>query len=640
MSSTNVRYYGVPEAPPPLVPLRAGDLSMFYQHGDLRRICFGEREVIQRIYVAVRDEHWNTIPFSVSDLQLERAERAFRLTFTARHAHGAINFRWQAQIIGMADSTVRFSMAGEALSAFRRNRIGFCVLHPAQACADLPVRIETPDGAHYESRFPRLIAPEQPFTNVRAMSYEFGDAQVSLHFDGDIFETEDQRNWSDASFKTYCTPLALPRPADVPRGAQVQQAVTLHVSGQPSESLIGAPLSALHIGEFARRLPQIGLCVAKHGAALSPRQIERLRALNLAHLRVDLKPSVQNWRQTLRRAALEAKALAAPLEIALHCTADAEAELRTLAAALPESAAPVLRVLVFDAQQFVTPPSLPSLARRVLANEVPSASFLAGSCAQFTELNMSRYSYPEADGIVYALNPQVHADDHLSLMENLAAQPDTVATARHFAPDKTLHISPITLKPRFNPAAVSEETPLSADDLPPQVDPRQTALIGAAWTLGSLAALCLTPVHSLTYYETSGWLGVLEREGIAPHARFPSLMGAVFPLYHVFADVGEFAAAEVAPLHGHAPEIAGLALREADRTRVLLANLSGVPQLVRLAVSGTYALRVLDEQSVLQAMLQPEAFRATGALHTATDDGLGLSLPPYAVATLDSVKAD
>ncbi len=637
MSSKNILYYGTPNEPPPFVPLRAGALTLYYQHGDLRHIRVGEREAIQRIYVAVRDENWNTIPFSVSDLHLERAERAFRLTFTAQHTEGAINFRWQAEISGTENSTLRFSMAGEALSAFRRNRIGFCVLHPASECADLPVWIEAPDGTRSESRFPRLIAPEQPFLNVQAMGYRIGTTEIALRFEGDIFETEDQRNWSDASFKTYCTPSALPKPVAVPVGAQVQQAVTLHASGALPDAPASTPISSVYVGDFDRRLPQIGLGVASHAKALMPSEMARLKALNLSHLRVDLRLGVQNWHQLLRRAALEAKALAMPLEIALYCTANAESELRALAAALPEIAPPVLRWLIFDAQQFVTPPPLLNLARHILAQEAVGAPFVAGSHAQFTELNMNRQAYPNADGLVYAFNPQVHADDHESLIENIAAQAAMVATAHSFAPEKTLHISPITLKARFNPAATGDEAPPPPDALPPQVDPRQTALIGAAWTLGSLAALCLTPVGSLTYYETTGWRGVLEREQVTPHPRFPSLVGAVFPMYHVFADVGEFAAAEVAPLHSSSPYLAGMALREDGRTRLLIANLSAAPHLLTLHRQGSYRLRVLDENSALQAMMQPEAFRATGDLHSTGAEGLSLTLLPYAIATLDAV---
>ena len=36
--------------------------------------------------------------------------------------------------------------------------------------------------------------------------------------EGDTFEMEDQRNWSDASYKTYVRPLALPWPYVLPAG--------------------------------------------------------------------------------------------------------------------------------------------------------------------------------------------------------------------------------------------------------------------------------------------------------------------------------------------------------------------------------------------------------------------------------------
>ena len=37
--------------------------------------------------------------------------------------------------------------------------------------------------------------------------------------EGDTFEMEDQRNWTDASYKTYVRPLALPWPYTLAGGA-------------------------------------------------------------------------------------------------------------------------------------------------------------------------------------------------------------------------------------------------------------------------------------------------------------------------------------------------------------------------------------------------------------------------------------
>ncbi len=116
------------------------------------------------------------------------------------------------------------------------------------------------------------------------------------------------------------------------------------------------------------------------------------------------------------------------------------------------------------------------------------------------------------DFITYSINPQVHAFDNLSLVETLSAQGETVKSARKFSNNKPISVSPITLKMRFNPNATAPEANMKSDQLPPQVDVRQMSLFGAAWTLGSLKYLCESETHSLTYYETTGWRGVMETE--------------------------------------------------------------------------------------------------------------------------------
>jgi hypothetical protein len=118
-------------------------------------------------------------------------------------------------IQGNKNNKIVFSMKGEALSDFKKNRIGLCVLHPIKEYAGRKVSITQPDGNIYDSVFPELISPHQPFLNVQQMNYTSNGIDVQLHFKGDIFETEDQRNWTDSSYKTYSTPLDLPFPAEV-----------------------------------------------------------------------------------------------------------------------------------------------------------------------------------------------------------------------------------------------------------------------------------------------------------------------------------------------------------------------------------------------------------------------------------------
>ena len=52
-----------------------------------------------------------------------------------------------------------------------------------------------------------MISAENPFKDLTAFRWRCHNDWYILHYEGDIFETEDQRNWSDASYKTFCTPL-------------------------------------------------------------------------------------------------------------------------------------------------------------------------------------------------------------------------------------------------------------------------------------------------------------------------------------------------------------------------------------------------------------------------------------------------
>ena len=77
-------------------------------------------------------------------------------------------------------------------------------------------------------------------------------------------------------------------------------------------------------------------------------------------------------------------------------------------------------------------------------------------------------------------------------------------------------VSPITLKPRFNAYATGPAPQRPPEALPPEVDARQLSLFGAGWTLGSLRAVVSSGALSVTYYETTGWRGVMEQAGGSP----------------------------------------------------------------------------------------------------------------------------
>ena len=150
------------------------------------------------------------------------------------------------------------------------------------------------------------------------------------------------------------------------------------------------------------------------------------------------------------------------------------------------------------------------------------------------------------------------------------------------------------------------------NDLPSDVDAQQCSLMGAAWTLATLSALAQSGADSVTFYETVGWRGVIERDLGSPLTeKFPSTPGGVFPAYYVFRWLKEVPNARLVPVTlSRANEIAALCIVSGDRYRVLLANLT--PHEKRVTVHGgkQTALQMfsLHKHFLSLAMQEPEKF--------------------------------
>ena len=633
------RHEGGSPEPVEGIELKAGPLGMVFEpaEGFLRYVKLGDTEVLRGIYAAVRDPNWGTVAPQISQVELVEEDGGFVLTFAVRNREGDIDFGWRGKIAGTAQGEVVFSFHGKALVDFMSSRIGFCVLHPV-TCAGVSCRVTKVDGSVEEGLFPELISPHQPFMNMRSIAHEAAPGTwVEVGFEGDIFEMEDQRNWTDASYKTYCRPLDLPFPFAVEQGAEIVQQISLSYSGgEVAASTAAGPETLIEVGRDAYALPQLGLGAASHGAALGEEEVARLKALNLHHLRVDLHLGQAGWRRDLERVSAQARALGAVLEAAAIVGDGAAEELAQLARAVEQIQAPVGHWLVFHEEEKSTGRQWVNLARRHLKGPIG-----AGTNCFFTELNRERPPAEALDFVSYSLNPQVHAFDDASLVETLVVQPLTVQSARAFSGGLPVRVSPVTLKARFNPNATGPEIAPAPGQLPEPVDARQMSLLGAVWTVGSLKNLAAGGATSVTYYETSGWRGVVERAaGNAVPDKFPSVPGAVFPLYHVFAAAADFAGGQVLDaVSSNALAAEALVLQKGERRRLLVANMQGVARAVLIGdgrLAGQVRVRYLDERTVEAAGRQPKDFgAASGERVEAGADGLRLELLPFGLALVD-----
>lgn len=567
--------------------LHAGPLELSFDPGIafIRQIRWEGREILRAIYGAVRDRNWQTIPPRISRISLQQDHNSFELSFRARCKNPEVHFTWEGRIAGTADGEIRFEFSGEAKRDFWRNRVGLCVLHPIAGCAGAKCRIIHPDGSRLDTRFPRLVSPNQPFLDVKTIGHQIVPGVFTeCAFEGEVFETEDQRNWTDTSFKTYGTPLSRPFPVLLQRGARVQQVVTFRViDKRPTKPARRRKAAArpeapevvtLEVNfDRLRGKPRVGFGVAAEQGPPCRAAHDLLLALQPAHLRVDCRLMTKDWRQRLEQAMEQGRRLATDLHVAIHVGDSAREELTALRAASTGLGLQPALWLVFHEHQKCTAPDWVMLAREILGPVAPRAQFAAGTDFNFAELNRAR---PPADADwlpCFSINPQVHSRDDLSLMENLDAQGEVARSARAFSRQSPV-ISPVTLLPRQNPDATSAEPNKSA----PPADARQASWFGAAWTFGSLATLTSAGrVHSLTYFETHG------PRGLVTGGRQPGL----FPVYHVFAGyAGLVRLARVEPAVGNTRQrVAVLAgVTKAGRRVVWLANLTRETALVDLDV--------------------------------------------------------
>jgi hypothetical protein len=274
--------------------LHAGPLTAELENADLRYVRVGDVEIVRRLYVAVRDRNWGTVEPVYTRFEIDDQGDSFRIELEAEHVDpdAGVDFAWSGLIEGTSEGTIRYELEGSPRTAFLKNRIGFCVLHPAEL-AGAPAWTDTPDG-RVESFFPELISAHQPFIDMESITHAAGaNTTAEIRFEGDLFEMEDQRNWTDASFKTYSTPLRLPYPVEVTPGQEIRQAVTIEVFGEgssigveESEDERGTGALVIDLSRSAR-LPVIGFGAGKK-EPIGAEVLERLRALKPAYLQTEL----------------------------------------------------------------------------------------------------------------------------------------------------------------------------------------------------------------------------------------------------------------------------------------------------------------------------------------------------------------
>jgi hypothetical protein len=627
--------YGTLEIPLPPRRLAAGPLTVDLEEGNLRSICFHGIEVIRGIAFLVRSGTWATLSPTIGDLRIRQSVNEFEVSYKARVQDGVQELEYIASISGRGDGHLIFSCEATAITKFTTCRTGFVVLHPIEGVAGHAVRIEHVDGTEVEGRFPALIDPVQPMLDLRALTHEAAPGiTVVCRMEGDTFEMEDQRNWTDASFKTYVRPLARPWPYTLTAGERCSQRVAVTISGRPLHRPGSGADIGLEFGLTHGSMPPIGLgCVPAEAAAAMP-HMATLRVAGISALVCRFDPRYGHGVADLIRYRDLAAGMNAEVELQLVVPSvdDFAADIAAAAAMVAEARLIPTTVMVVPAADLVsTPPGSPwpscpplEAIYRAARSAFPGIRLGGGMFTHFTELNRKRPPVDLLDFITFATTAIVHAADDRSVMETIEALPSMAASARVIAGDLPFVVGPSAIGMRDNPNGPGPLANPRGIRLPMAGrDPRQRGLFNAAWTLGYIAAFALGGAARIAASAPVGDFGILDHEG-------------VWPVYHVLRMCALLRGGDLRAVRSTGGSaLAALHVTAAGVSHLLLANLTDTTLRVALPSEFTGAqLAMLDEAALRQGvgatdLLAPSAHR-TAAAH--------ITLDSYAVAMLRQTK--
>ncbi|CAN5486074.1 hypothetical protein BH24ACT5_BH24ACT5_13270 [soil metagenome] len=534
----------------------------------------------------MRDAPWNTVPGTVREQSISQRSTDFVVFIRQDHRLDDLDVECELEFTGRASGELSIRATTHARSALRYSKMGLNLHHGLRTYRGAAYRAHTLDGWHCgelgEAIEPQLIRGDTltaMFAHFDALDVDLPGVTVSFAFAGDRFEMQDHRNWSDANWKTYGTPLEYGFPMDCAAGQRFEQTVTVRVSHEadaetaPVRERPAGPMPSnadvvrIELGESDGRLPEIGV------DASADRASDHLATIGVAFARVAIDVenagdnASQRWRSLVESAM--------PVEAVVHI-ADEPGSARAAVDALVASGINVRRIVclpriggAFSAFRGATPPELVIQLMDALASSpLRGSPLFSGASQSYNVIARDRPDYPGDVGIIFAGSPQIHASDDRSLMENAGAFGEMVRDCHRLYPDRAVVLSPVHLISEDGP--FPNGPPASPGDRPWD-DPRYDTPFAASWSVAMLAAIARQRADAVCLFDAFGARGVLAADGTPkPSATVLSALAGRAGHPTRSADVS------------HPDDVAVLDVGEDADRRVVVANLTDERQLVHV----------------------------------------------------------
>lgn len=628
-----VAEFGSLEIKAPVRLVEIGGLSFALDGESVRSIKWRGVEVVRAIAWPIRNPDWITLAQEVHSEKFEQDESGVSYTLQFSVADGALEC--SLELRATPEGKLSAELAMTPTVDFATNRSGFTVLHPIAGVAGTPLELRHSDASVQATSFPLLISPDQPAMDIVGMHHNVAGLDVDLAFSGEIFEMEDQRNWTDASYKTYCVPLVFPFTYTLAAGKKVCQKIDLTVAGDPET---GATVLAdkLAFSQLREVIPEIALSV-EEGWLCSPDHTQLLRQTGVTSLQVRTGP--EHKPGYLAAAAALALELGAKtdVEIVVSDESDPSANLVNAKNSIESAGLSADHVLALPQAYLgsfqpsgpwpggVTPGEVLTAVREVFAE----TRIGGGVLSNFAEFNRCRPDASECDFISHGTTAIVHASDDLSVLETLETLPQIFASAHDIGQAKPYRLGLVSIAMRSNPygAAVADNLGQVRQAMA-IFDPRQRGLFGAAFAVGVLAASESHSVDCLALAAPSGPFGIISEEQPVPRPYFDDTPAAcVYPIFHVIRAAAAMQGKSRYAIENLSQGLQGVAAKDGRSVRLMIANLGHSPeQLILPGSPERSTIHILDVSTFETAVYSADWLDGG----TAPTGGI-VQLDPYAI---------
>ena len=484
-----------------------GGFILDLAHAAIRNICYQGTQLIDLLYTSIRPSDWSTLGSDERTEDVQVIGNDCVITITESLA-GAMLATTKVILTSSNAFSVDYQLQG--LSKFEINRWGICFcLNTAEWMGSTVAA----SGKNYS-----LLKDISPQRVVNGVTQGLFPASSEMHFVapdqrfikalsiGKVLEAEDQRNWTDDTYKIYSGSLSEPRPFTTSLGSIWTQSINFEVGVPNSKE---SDLAKIMVQEI-EALPSIGVQFNTE-PLLSPDDLEKAFVLlDIDHLRINTESLTS---QKIATTAASGLILEAAL-LSSNNGGALQSEVEELSHRVPAGS----RLLIHrEGRGIVEAADLPK------NNSL--SSYIPGTDAYLVDLHREEFNF--GDSVSYSMAPTVHSFDTETIFKTIPTQRESIEFAqKNFAPQ--VFISPITFSTRGNPESghsVDKRINFASPDMALHI----RTIEGAAWTLGSIFSLASASAFSGSWHELFGEDGLIY-----------SLSGSIkfSPTFHAISALG------------------------------------------------------------------------------------------------------